>query len=97
MDDDCRVHWATGTRGEEILGRLAKISQDLKGDYVAAFRQQRAERNTGHVFKVIFFHVRHGNWWFLAEFFRKIRFEHIAMGVRWLSGIIGQYTKGKLS
>jgi hypothetical protein len=88
IDDDCRVHWASGMRGIEILNRLVRISRDLEGDFLAAFKRQRAERNTAGVFKVLWFHVRHGNWAYVWECLRKVRPEHMGMVVRWLGGAL---------
>lgn len=93
MDDDCRVHWATEERGVQILQRLSRISQDLEGDFVPAFRRQRAERNTHHVFKGIFFHIRHGNWSFVIECLQKVRFEHVVMTLSWLRGALKPSSK----
>ena len=67
LDDDCRVHWAIGSRGKEILDRLVRISRDLEGDFVPAFERQRAERNTGAILKVIAFHARRGNWAYVLQ------------------------------
>jgi poly-gamma-glutamate synthesis protein (capsule biosynthesis protein) len=93
IDEDCGLHWATGTRGQEILGRLSRISQDLEGDFVPAFRRQRSERNAGHVFKVLLFDIREGNWAFVLESFRRIRLEHVSMGIRFLGEVLKQIVK----
>jgi len=97
IDDSCRVHWATGKRGQEILMRLRRISRDLKGDYLSVFRRQRAERNVGPVLKVLLFHIRHGNWAFVLDNFRKIRLEHLEMSIRWCGRALRQFSKGVIS
>jgi hypothetical protein len=94
IDDDCRVHWATGMRGVEILKRLARISGDLEENFVPAYKRQRAERNTTAIFKVIWFHFRNGNWAYVWESLGKTRPEHIGMIVRWLSGALRRLAKG---
>lgn len=95
-DNDCKVHWANGTRGIDILNRLARISHDLEMDFVSAFKRQRAERNTKGIIKVIWFHVLHGNWSFVLESLRKVRIEHVGMIIRWLSGILVRFVKGSM-
>jgi gamma-polyglutamate biosynthesis protein CapA len=88
IDDKCVVHWASGLRGVEILNRLARISIELKGDFVSNFKQQRAERNMTGIFKVMWFHALHGNWSFVLESMKKIRLEHLEMMLRWLAGSV---------
>jgi hypothetical protein len=60
IDDRCITHWAKGTRGLDILNRLIRISRDLEGDFVPAFKRQRAERNAAGISKVLWFHIRNG-------------------------------------
>lgn len=79
IDDDCRVRWATGERGLQILKRLHRISLDLQGNFAAAFEFQRASRNTGPILKVLAYHARHGNWRFLSNSLRRARWEHFKM------------------
>jgi len=86
IDDDCRVHWATGERGYRILHRLARISRDLEGDFTPAFERQRAERNFGPILKVLAFHVKNRNWRHIIDSLRRTRFEHFKMVLRWLIG-----------
>ena len=94
LDDNCTVRWACGRRGVEILNRLARISRDLEGDFVSSFKQQRAERNTTGIFKVVWFHVLHGNWPFVLESVKKTRPEHMGMIMRWLAGAVKRFAKG---
>jgi hypothetical protein len=89
IDDDCRVRWATGERGLRILNRLARISLDLQGNFEVAFESQRATRNTGPILKVLAFHARHGNWRVLSESFRRARWEHFKMLLRWMVYLAG--------
>ena len=86
IGEDCKVHWATGMRGINILNRLARISDELERNFVEAFKRQRAERNTTGIIKVIWFHILHGNWSFVLESVKKTRFEHVGMILRWLAG-----------
>jgi poly-gamma-glutamate synthesis protein (capsule biosynthesis protein) len=87
IDEDCRVRWATGERGNEILDRLTRISRDLDGDVELLFDRQRAERNTGPMIKVLAFHIKHLNWKDLLDSLRRARLEHLKMVIRWLTGI----------
>jgi poly-gamma-glutamate synthesis protein (capsule biosynthesis protein) len=87
IDDECRVGWATGERGYGSLSRLARISRELDGDFELAFERQRAERNTGPIFKVLAFHIKHRNWRQIIDSLRRTRFEHFKMVLRWLSGL----------
>ena len=73
-----------GERGKEILSRLARISRDLDGDIELLFEQQRAERNTGPILKVLAFHVMHRNWGYIFDSLRRARLEHFKMLLRWL-------------
>ncbi len=93
IDDHCRVSWATGSQGVEILERLTRISQDLEGDFLPAFNQQRAERNAGHTLKVLWSQIRNGSWEIVLASLRKIRPGHLAMGANWLRGVLGQMVK----
>ena len=93
MDDTCTVHWASGTRGMEILKRLVRISKDLEGDLDSVFKRQRAERNTAGIFRVIWFHVRRGNWSYVLESIKKTRWEHVGMTMRWLLGALKHLAK----
>jgi len=87
IDDDCRVRWATGERGHQILNRLTRISLDLQGNFEVAFESQRAARNTGPILKVLAFHIKHGNWRNIVDSLRRARLEHLKMLMRWLAGI----------
>jgi poly-gamma-glutamate synthesis protein (capsule biosynthesis protein) len=83
ITDECRVVWATGERGARILERLRRISADLTGDYARLFAQQRAERNTGAVLRVLGFHLRRGHFSYVVSELLKLRFEHIRMLLSW--------------
>ncbi len=93
IGDDCKVHWANGVRGINILTRLARISDELKRNFLEAFKQQRAERNTIGIVKVIWFHILHGNWSFVLESLKKARLEHAGMILRWLAGGLKRFSK----
>jgi hypothetical protein len=93
IDHNCTVQWATGMRGVEILDRLIRISRDLEYDFDSAFKRQRAERHTTGIFKVMWFHVMHGNWSFILESIKKVRLEHVGMIMRWLFGAVKQLAK----
>jgi hypothetical protein len=87
-DDSCKVRWASGKRGVEILNRLVKISRDLEENFIPAYKRQRAERNTTGILKVIWFHLRHGNWMHIWESLRRVRPEHLGMIMRCLYGML---------
>jgi capsule synthesis protein PGA_cap len=93
IDECCRVRWATGARGDRILKRLSRISQDLKGDYAIAFESQRASRNTSPILKVLSFHIRHGNWGYVFSSLRKVRGEHIKMLIGWIFNFLKRSSK----
>lgn len=94
IGNDCRIHWASGSRGINILNRLARISDDLETNFALAFKRQRAERNTKGIIRVIWFNLLHGNWPFVIESLRKVRLEHVGMIMRWLGGALKRLTKG---
>ena len=83
ISDEYRVAWATGERGMRILERLRRISADLAGDYVRLFAQQRAERNTGAIIRVLGFHLIRGHFSYVASELVKLRFEHLRMLLSW--------------
>ena len=85
IDDLCQVHWAAGERGHRILSRLERVSEGLRRNYIPEFERQRADRNTSAIFKVLLFHVRHGNWRLVLNALRRTRSEHIKMIIRWLT------------
>lgn len=91
IDDTCNVHWAIGTRGVEILNRLARISRDLECDFESIFRRQRAERNTAAISKVMWFHLCRGNLAFVVDSIKKIRLEHVGMIIRWVVGSLNRF------
>lgn len=93
IDSDCAVRWATGMRGREILTRLSRISLDLECDYEAAFKRQRAERHTSGILKVVWFHLRRGNWSFVLDSAKQARLEHLGMIVRWLGEAVKRIAK----
>jgi len=82
IQPDCRVKWARGERGREVLDRLSRISGDLEGEFAALFHAQRAERNAGHGLKVVLFHLKRGNWKYVVESLMSIRPRHIGMLIR---------------
>jgi hypothetical protein len=86
IDQDCCAHWATGERGHAILSRLKSISRGLEGDFRLAFERQRAERNAGPILAVLAYHIKHGNWRHIIDSLSRMRFEHVKMVMRWLSG-----------
>jgi len=83
IDPDFHVRWATGSRGDRILGRLERISRDLESDYSEAFAVQRIQRNAIPVLKVLAFHAVRGHWRFVAEQVGRIRLDHVRMLGRW--------------
>jgi hypothetical protein len=88
IGDDFRVCPATGERGQYIVERLARISHDLEGDFAPLFAAQRSERNTGHILKVMAYHLRRGNIGVLWQVACQVRPRHFAMMARWLVGKI---------
>ncbi|MDT7041560.1 CapA family protein [Candidatus Nitronereus thalassa] len=89
IDENCRVRWATGDRGYQILNRLHRISEDLKGNFGVEFERQRASRNTGGILKVLLFHLLRGNWGYVVGSLRKARFEHFKMIGGWVWSLGG--------
>ena len=83
VDDEMHVRWAEGPTAASILGRLAKLSRDMQGDFRGAFERQRAERNTGNIVRVLAFHARRGHWRYIVQAVRQARMEHLHMLVRW--------------
>jgi len=77
IDAECRVRWAVQERGDKILRRLQRISLGLNTDYQREFDRQRVERNVGDILHVLAFHARRGNWAYVFDNLRCIRFEHL--------------------
>jgi hypothetical protein len=86
--EDCRLRWACGARGMEILSRLQRISLDLDGDYASLFERQRAERNTGSTLRVLAFHARRGHWRYVLGELSRFRPEHIRMILRSTASLV---------
>jgi len=86
VDDDFTVQWTLNPRGEETLHHLAEISRHIESDVASVFYQQRADRNVGPAFKVLWFHLRHGNWAILAGLLKRIRLRNVLMALRWIGG-----------
>lgn len=76
IDDNCCVNLADEHLAKKIMQRLIKISLDLEQDYTQQFINQRVERNLGHFLKVLWFHIKAGNWIFIRDTFKNIRREH---------------------
>jgi hypothetical protein len=79
LDDDFCVRWAVGDRGREVVTRLAKMSTFLEPGQPLAeeFARQRAERNLGPIFAVIWHHLARGNWRILLGIMARVRPRHI--------------------
>lgn len=82
VDDQLTVRWARGSRGWKILERLKRISEDLSGNYLPFFQQQRVQRNTDQSLKVVWFHLQHGNWSILRAYLAGMRLRHVMMLIR---------------
>jgi hypothetical protein len=85
IDVNFRVRWAVGEKGAAILKRLEGISRDLEGNYLPLFNRQRAERNTGHILNVLWFHLRRGEWGLIWPELIKVRPRHLALLFAFLS------------
>lgn len=81
IDAECCVRWAVQQRGEKILRRLQRISLELETNYQREFDRQRVERNFGDSLRVILFHAYRGNWAFVFDSLRRIRFEHLRQAI----------------
>jgi hypothetical protein len=84
LDEDLSIRWAIGTRGDEILDRLQRISEDIRGDYTMQFEQQRAERSGPHIIAVVIYNLNKGNWSYFFDQFTRVRFEHLKMFFRFV-------------
>lgn len=78
------VQWATGEAGRKILQRLARLSDDLKGDCTAWFWKQRSERNTALALRVMWFHLSRGHWTVVWNSLKRVRGMHLTMLARWI-------------
>ena len=95
IDEGCRVRWAAGERGHQILQRLTRISRDLEKDFTLAFEHQRASRNTAAILKVLAFHVWRGNWRYIIDSLRRARPEHFKMLARWLIDFVRSHSQSE--
>lgn len=86
IEESLRTVVATGARRERVLARLRRVSELLRGDVARIFAAQHAERNTGMVGRVLWFHLRRGNLRYVAAQLRKLRGAHLAMLGRWIAG-----------
>jgi hypothetical protein len=77
IDDSCCVRWAEGERGRNILNRLAKVSNDLTGDYASAFWSQYSDRNIRAILSMLWFHGRNGNLSVLKQLANQYSWYHV--------------------
>ena len=84
VNEEFRLEWALGSKGKQALEHLAILSQLLEGNSSAAFEQQRAERNVGPVFAVLWYALSHREWAILTDMVRRIRLRNALMLIRWL-------------
>jgi poly-gamma-glutamate synthesis protein (capsule biosynthesis protein) len=77
---------ATGEIRTRILTRLWRVSDLLSADVARIFSAQHAERNTGMIGRVLWFHLRRGNLRYLVSRLRRLRGAHLAMLFRWIAG-----------
>jgi len=77
IDDTCCVRWALGERGRNILDRLARVSEDLRGDYASAFWSQYSERNIRAILSMLWFHSRNGNLLVLKQLANQYSWYHV--------------------
>lgn len=84
VDAEFRIQWALGSQGIQALEHFVDLSRLLHEDSAAVFDRQRAERNVGPVFTVLWYHFRHKNWGILAGVLRNIRPANVLMLLRWL-------------
>jgi poly-gamma-glutamate synthesis protein (capsule biosynthesis protein) len=90
VEETLRTVVATGERRERVIARLRRVSGLLRGDVARIFAAQHAERNTGMVGRVLWFHLRRGNLRYVASQLRKLRAAHLAMVGRWLAGRVAR-------
>ena len=85
-DEAFCVRWALGEQGHAILNRLLVMTAFLKSRncLAAEFARQRAERNLGPVFIVLWHHLIRGHWRILKNIFATIRPRHLL----WLMGML---------
>jgi poly-gamma-glutamate synthesis protein (capsule biosynthesis protein) len=79
LDDDFLIRWAEGIRGDGILTRLVRLSNDIEKDYTSLYEKQRAERNASPIIKVVYQHFILGDWKYVLKMLRSVRWEHIKM------------------
>jgi hypothetical protein len=79
VDNDFCARWAIGERGQAILRRLAEMSSFLEPGKSLAdeFARQRAERNLGPVFHVLWHHFLRGHWRILLAILAGLRLRHV--------------------
>jgi len=90
VEESLRTVLATGERHDRVLARLRRVSELLRGDVARTFAAQHAERNTGMIGRVLWFHLRRGNLRYVASQLRKLRGAHLAMLGRWLAGRVAR-------
>lgn len=86
IEESLQTVIASAERRERVLARLRRVSELLRGDVARIFAAQHAERNTGMVGRVLWFHLRRGNLRYVASQLRKLRAAHLAMVARWIAG-----------
>ena len=93
IHDRSRVTWAGGNRGQQILARLQRISDDLDTDYRAEFHRQRLARTMPNVFQVARRYARMRNLVGLWSLAKRVRWYHLRLlfwaGLRRLAWLVG--------
>jgi len=88
LDEQFVVRWAKGQQGHAMLDHLVEISRPLYGDISAEFERQRAERNVGPGFTVLWYHLRRGHLKTVAGYLARVRPKHFVMVLRWAVGLV---------
>lgn len=83
FDQDFFIHYAVDDRGKRILGRLSRISEDIKCDYASQFETQRAQRNAAPILSVLKHHLREHDYAYVFGLLKFIRLEHLKMFFRY--------------
>ncbi len=83
--DDLEVDWLNPERAGDVAARVTRLSQELmKPDWEKLFWRQRADRNTLHGIKMLWYLLRRGRLIHLGRQLGKLRFHHLTMFSSWM-------------
>lgn len=85
LDDNCKVHWAVGSHGINILNRLKTISINLNNiSYSKRFYSQYLKRLSVYYLDAIISYSKQKNWNAIIRLLGSLKMRHLKYIINWL-------------